>query len=172
MAAKARSDLEAAELARAHIYEAGGLATIAELGRRWGVSRSRAHEMAQREDFPAPVATVSEGAVALYAVVEADEWRNHPRPPGRRPKKEDNDDGTNPTPMTRYVVVTREQRLPVERFFVIEAAAKHIRYAEKYGEWTVLAQEGNKITASTPYRELTMHEKRLLERALYPSLFE
>lgn len=161
---------DAAELARAHIFAAGGLATVTDLARRWGISRSRAHELAKRDDFPSPVATVSDGQVSLYAVKEVDEWRGHHRPPGR-PKRSENDE-TEQATMTRFVVVTRDNRLPIERFYTVESAANYIARQEKYGDWTVLAQDGNQITASTPYRELTMHERRQLEKALYPTLFE
>lgn len=74
--------------------------------------------------------------------------------------------------MTRYVVVTRQGRLPVERFHTVEAAANFIVRETAYGRWTVLAQEANKITATTPYRELRRHEKRTLEAKLFPTLYE
>lgn len=74
--------------------------------------------------------------------------------------------------MTRYVVVTRKDKLPVERFVNIEAAADYIVREKAYGRWTVLAQDANRITASTPYRDLRVHEKRALEQRLYPTLYE
>lgn len=74
--------------------------------------------------------------------------------------------------MTRYVVVTRQDRLPVQRFMTVEAAADYIVRERAFGRWTVLAQEANKITASTPYRKLHPTEKRTLEQKLYPTLFE
>ncbi len=74
--------------------------------------------------------------------------------------------------MTRYVVVTRKDRLPVERFYTVEEAADYIVREVAYGKWTVLVQEANRITASTPYRELLQHEKRRLEQRLYPTLYE
>ncbi len=74
--------------------------------------------------------------------------------------------------MTRYVVVTRQDRLPVERFVTIESAADYIVREIAFGRWTVLAQEANRITASTPYRELRQHERRAMERKLYPTLYE
>lgn len=75
--------------------------------------------------------------------------------------------------MTCYVVVTRSKpQLPVKRFVTVEAAANYIVHARSYGKWTVLAQDANKITASTPYRELTTRERETFERALYPSLFD
>ncbi len=74
--------------------------------------------------------------------------------------------------MTRYVVVTRQDSLPVERFITIEAAGDYIVRETAFGRWAVLAQEANRITASTPYRELRQHERRTLERRLYPTLYE
>ena len=74
--------------------------------------------------------------------------------------------------MTRYVVVTRDGSHPVQRFMTIEAAGDYIVLERAFGRWTVLAQEANKITASTPYRELRAHEKLALEKKLYPTLFE
>lgn len=74
--------------------------------------------------------------------------------------------------MTRYVVVTRQDHLPVERFITIEGAADYIVREKAFGRWTVLAQEANKITASTPYRELRPTEKYALERRLFPTLYE
>lgn len=74
--------------------------------------------------------------------------------------------------MTRYVVVTREGLLPVERYHTVEAAADKIVREQAFGRWKVLAQEANRITASTPYRQLLPHEKRALERKLFPTLFE
>lgn len=75
--------------------------------------------------------------------------------------------------MTRYVVVTRSKpMLPIQHFITIEAAADYIVREKAFGRWTVCAQEANKITASTPYRELLKHEKAALEQRLYPTLYE
>ena len=74
--------------------------------------------------------------------------------------------------MTRYVVMTRQGNLPVERFVDIESAASYIVRERAFGRWTVLAQEANTITASTPYRDLRQHERKTLERKLYPTLYE
>lgn len=74
--------------------------------------------------------------------------------------------------MQRYVVVTRKDLLPVERFVDIESAADYIVRETKFGQWTVLVQEANRITAGTPYRELREHEKRALLARLYPTLYE
>jgi hypothetical protein len=37
----------------------GGLASQADLGRRWGISRQRVHQLTREVDFPKPVATIS-----------------------------------------------------------------------------------------------------------------
>ena len=74
--------------------------------------------------------------------------------------------------LTRYVVVTRAGTHPVERFFTLEAAADYIVREKAFGRWKVLAQEANKITASTPYCELRPTEKEALERRLFPTLYE
>ncbi len=74
--------------------------------------------------------------------------------------------------MTRYVVVTRDGLHPIERFYTIEEAANYIVRETAFGRWTVLCQEGNKITAGTPYRELRPTEKAKLEQRLFPTLFE
>jgi hypothetical protein len=65
----------------AMIEAAGGLATSAELAKRWGVSRQRGREIVAHPDFPAPVAEVSGRKV--YAIAEADDWRAQERPAGR-----------------------------------------------------------------------------------------
>lgn len=73
----------------------------------------------------------------------------------------------------RYVVVTRDRHaLPVTRFLTVEAAADYIVRERAFVRLTILAQEGNNLTASTPYRELTRAERAVFERKLYPSLFE
>lgn len=75
--------------------------------------------------------------------------------------------------MTDYVVVTRSRPpLPVKRFMTVGAAGNYIVHERAYHKYTVLAQEANKVVASTPYRELTPRERVELERSLYPSLFE
>lgn len=74
--------------------------------------------------------------------------------------------------MTRYVVVTRKDRLPVQRFITIEEAADYIVHERSFARWTVLAQEANRITAGTPYRNLRPTELRALEARLFPTLFE
>lgn len=73
--------------------------------------------------------------------------------------------------MSQYVVVTREGRHPIQRFYTMQSAGNYIFRERAFDKWTVLAQDGT-ITPSTPYRQLNAHEKRLLERALFPSLWE
>jgi hypothetical protein len=72
----------------------------------------------------------------------------------------------------RYVVVTRKDLLPVERFIDIESAADYIVRETAFGQYKVLVQEANRITAGTPYRELREHEKRKLMAKLFPTLYE
>lgn len=74
--------------------------------------------------------------------------------------------------MQRFVVVTRKDLLPVQRFVDIESAADYIVRETKFGEWKVLVQEANRITAGTPYRELREHENRTLMSRLFPTLYE
>lgn len=73
--------------------------------------------------------------------------------------------------MTRYVVVTRKDGLPIERFFTVETAANYIVREVMFASWTVKAQEANKITASTPYRDLRPTEQLKLESQLFPTLY-
>jgi hypothetical protein len=68
--------------------------------------------------------------------------------------------------------VTRNGHLPIERFIDVASAADYIVHETAFGRWTVLAQEANRITASTPYRELREHEKRVLLSRLFPTLYE
>ena len=58
----------------AQIEHAGGLATIPDLARRLEVNTARMHELARQPDFPRPVAHVSNGRVAVYAVVDVEAW--------------------------------------------------------------------------------------------------
>jgi hypothetical protein len=74
--------------------------------------------------------------------------------------------------VNRYVIVTRSDRLPIERFVDIESAADYIVRERAFGRWKVLVQEANRITAGTPYRELREHEKRTLMGKLFPTLYE
>lgn len=66
---------------RAAIRAQGGLATLAGLARRWGISKQRAHTLAEHPDFPKPVH--AEGRWRLYLVSEADSFRAQVRPTGR-----------------------------------------------------------------------------------------
>lgn len=70
----------------------------------------------------------------------------------------------------RYVVVTRDRHLPIQHFATIEAAADKIVRERALATWTVLAQEG--LTASAKMRQLTLAERKKLEKAMFPSLFD
>jgi predicted DNA-binding transcriptional regulator AlpA len=65
------------------IDDAGGLVMVADIGRRWGVSKARADEVSKRDDFPKPLLRI--GRSALYVGNEVDAWRAATRPPGRPP---------------------------------------------------------------------------------------
>jgi hypothetical protein len=58
---------------RAAIDRAGGLVTLADLARLWGVSTQRAHQIAEANAFPEPVATV--GGRKLWATAQLAGWR-------------------------------------------------------------------------------------------------
>jgi hypothetical protein len=67
------------------IEDAGGLHSVADLAKRWGVTRARAHEMTGQRGFPEPLIYV--GRSPLYLGEEVDVWRGQIRRPGR-PAKE------------------------------------------------------------------------------------
>jgi hypothetical protein len=52
----------------------GGLHSIADLARRWGVSKQRARELTMHPDFPKPILTA--GGDRLWLASEADQFRN------------------------------------------------------------------------------------------------
>ena len=56
--------------------EPGELVTVADIGRRLGVSAQRAHQLAQQERFPAPVGRVATSVVWRWGDIER--W-NHQR---------------------------------------------------------------------------------------------
>lgn len=60
---------------RAAIERAGGLVTLADLAREWNVSTQRAHQIAETDAFPEPVATV--GGRKLWAMTQLEGWRDH-----------------------------------------------------------------------------------------------
>lgn len=157
---------------RAAIDDAGGLVTVTTIARRLGVSKARAHEMTRADGFPPPVWT--EGRSQFWTGTSVDSWRAEERPPGRPPRTtpqpEHHDQA--PSDVTRYVVVTRKDRLPITRFGTIEAAADYIVQHRSFAAYTVMAQEADRPTAATPYRKLYPTEQRALEQKLYPSLFE
>lgn len=66
----------------AHVIQRiGGLAAASDLARRWGISRSRVGQLIAEPDFPKPVIHV--GGLAVYAVREADAWRDKRKPATR-----------------------------------------------------------------------------------------
>jgi hypothetical protein len=72
--------------------------------------------------------------------------------------------------MTRYVIVTRDRRRhTVERCSSVASAADKIVRDKGFHVWTVLAQKGPE---TAPMRQLNKAERKQLERALYPSLFD
>lgn len=157
---------------REQINTAGGFVTVSSLAERFGVSKARAHEITKAEGFPPAVWT--EGQSKFWTGTSVDAWRAEPRSVGRPPQRRSLEDHaeTEGDGVTNYVVVTRQTNLPVDRFVTIEAAAQYIVEARAFARYTVLAQEGNRITASTPYRKLRPTEQRKLEQKLYPTLFE
>jgi hypothetical protein len=62
------------EQARELLAASGGLATSAELARRWGLCRQRVSQLAAEPSFPEPVVTV--GRHSLWLVTEADTWQH------------------------------------------------------------------------------------------------
>jgi hypothetical protein len=69
---------------REAVATAGGLVTLGDLARGWGISSSRAHQLSHLKDFPAPL-TVN-GRVALYIRGETDAYRAlHPTGLGGQP---------------------------------------------------------------------------------------
>jgi len=53
----------------------GGLASQADLARRWDITRQRVHQLTHEPDFPEPVAALSQQPVWIAA--EADAWFRH-----------------------------------------------------------------------------------------------
>ena len=60
--------------ARDAIAGMGGLCSISDLARRWGISRQRARVIVRMDGFPEPVLT--DGASELWFADEADDWRH------------------------------------------------------------------------------------------------
>lgn len=57
---------------RSAIEQVGGIASAADLARRWGISRGAVSELTRHEDFPVPLPHT--GAHRMWAVSEADAW--------------------------------------------------------------------------------------------------
>lgn len=66
------------------VANAGGLLTVADIARRWGVESPTVREAVQHPTFPAPAVTI--GRSDLWLAPEVDQWRATPRKPGR-PRK-------------------------------------------------------------------------------------
>ena len=128
--------------------------------------------MTKQEGFPPPV--WEQGQSKHWTAATVDAWRTEPRPVGRPPTPRQELPHAQHTEgdVTNYVVVTRKDRLPVSRHVTVESAADYIVQHRTFATHTVMAQEANKVTASTPYRKLKAHEQRKLEERLYPTLFE
>lgn len=73
--------------------------------------------------------------------------------------------------MSEYVVVTRRGKHPISRHMSVRSAGNYIYRERAFDRWTVLAQDERPGPASR-FRELRPIEKRELERALYPSLWD
>jgi hypothetical protein len=63
--------------ARAALALAGGLASQADLARRWDLSRSRAWQIVREPGFPDAVAQVN--GCDVWLVAEVEHWREHER---------------------------------------------------------------------------------------------
>lgn len=70
----------------------------------------------------------------------------------------------------RYVVVLRQSKVPSSTHATLEAAANKVYRDRTWSRMKVMVQEG--LTASAPLRELTLAERKRVERALFPSLHE
>jgi predicted DNA-binding transcriptional regulator AlpA len=65
----------AAQRIRRAIHEAGGVATQADLARRWQISRQHVCELVKDPTFPAPILRLNGTQTAVYAVADCDAWR-------------------------------------------------------------------------------------------------
>lgn len=65
-------EVAGAEDARRTVARMGGLASQADLARRWGLTRQRVHQMIREPGFPAPGGQVN-GQPVWFAAV-ADQW--------------------------------------------------------------------------------------------------
>lgn len=60
---------------QALLSEAGGLESLADTARRWGLSKTQLHNYARVISFPTPVGRVASGRIAVYLGAELDAWR-------------------------------------------------------------------------------------------------
>jgi predicted DNA-binding transcriptional regulator AlpA len=64
-----------AEEARAAVTAVDGIASQADLARRWGYTRQRVHQMIREPAFPKPAGYVN--GQAVWFAAEADRWLEH-----------------------------------------------------------------------------------------------
>jgi hypothetical protein len=57
------------------IKRLGGLASQADLARRWGISRQRVHQLTRETGFPSPAGEVN--GQPVWFVAAADQWRKY-----------------------------------------------------------------------------------------------
>lgn len=67
------------------VVKSGGLVTVADIARRWGVEHETARGYTGHPKFPKPVARA--GRSDLWLAAEADQWRATSRKRGRPPKQ-------------------------------------------------------------------------------------
>jgi hypothetical protein len=68
-------DVAGAEDARRAVARMGGLASQADLARRWGTSRQRVNQLTREPGFPAPGGEVN--GQAVWFAAQADHWREY-----------------------------------------------------------------------------------------------
>lgn len=59
------------------VANTGGLLTVADIARRWGVEGTTARQAVNHPDFPEPAVTI--GRSDLWLAPEVDQWRATPR---------------------------------------------------------------------------------------------
>lgn len=69
------------------LVSTGGIVTVSEISRRLEVSRAYASKITRRDDFPAPVDTLGERPVWLWADVQG--WHEAERKPGPKSRTDD-----------------------------------------------------------------------------------
>lgn len=79
-----RKPIRSAHAVWEQLAATGGIVTVAEIAGRLDVSRAYASKITRRDDFPAPVDTLGDRPVWLWADVEG--WRASERKPGPKPR--------------------------------------------------------------------------------------